>query len=226
MLLLFKPRESKYLGEGTLSNGSFDDTSKWLPVTRYLEVGAENYPDKTLFRVADAEGNLTESFTYKETNDWANKVANGLRGEFGIEKGDKVGMYMLNCSEYVASIVAIHKAGGVQVPINKDEKGERLEYVINYSDMQALVVDQGSVPFLEEISKNLKNLKTIFVTGNPDDVPKDINGIKTLPFNAFDGFSVENPALDVAVSDMERCMFTSGTTGMPKGVAKEVFLYH
>jgi len=220
MLLLFKPRESKYLGEGTLANGSFDDTSKWLPVTRYLEVGAENYPDKTMFRVADAEGNLTESYTYRETNDWANKVANGLRGEFGIEKGDKVGMYMLNCSEYVASIVAIHKAGGVQVPINKDEKGERLEYVINYSGLQALVVDQGSVPFLEEISKNLKNLKTIFVTGNPDDVPKDINGIKTLPFNAFDGFSVENPALDIAVSDMERCMFTSGTTGMPKGVAR------
>ncbi|MFQ5787755.1 MAG: AMP-binding protein, partial [Thermodesulfobacteriota bacterium] len=145
---------------------------------------------------------------------------NGLRDEFGIKKGDKVGMYMLNSAEYVTSIIAIHKAGGVQVPINKDEKGERLSYVINYSDMQALVVDRDSVPFIQEISKDLKNLKTIFVTGNPEDVPNDINGIKTLSFNAFDGFSAENPGLDVAVSDMERCMFTSGTTGMPKGVAR------
>ncbi|MGB7291369.1 MAG: AMP-binding protein [Thermodesulfobacteriota bacterium] len=220
MLLLFKPRDSKYTGEGTLPNGTFDDTSEWLPITRYLEKGAENYPDKTMFRVADKDGNLVESYSYGETNKWANRVANGLIQEFGVKKGDKVGMYMINCSQYVASIIAIHKAGGVQVPINKDEKGERLAYVINYSDMVALVVDPGSVPFIQEISKDLTNLKTIFVTGDPGAVPKDINGIKTLPFSAFDGYSDDNPGVDVAVSDMERCMFTSGTTGMPKGVAR------
>jgi crotonobetaine/carnitine-CoA ligase len=220
MLLLFKPRDSRYLGKGTLPNGTFDDTSEWLPITRYLEKGAENYPDKTMFRVADKDGKLVESYTYGETNKWANRVANGLIQEFGMRKGDKVGMYMLNCSEYVASIIAIHKAGGVQVPINKDEKGERLAYVINYSDMVSLVVDPGSVPFIQEISKDLTNLKTVFVTGDPGAVPKDINGIKTLPFSAFDGFSEDNPGVDVAVSDMERCMFTSGTTGMPKGVAR------
>ncbi len=220
MLLLFKPRDSKYTGEGTLPNGTFDDTSEWLPITRYLEKGAENYPDKTMFRVADKDGKLVESYSYGETNKWANRVANGLIQEFGVKKGDKVGMYMLNCSQYVASIIAIHKAGGVQVPINKDEKGERLAYVINYSDMVALVVDPDSVPFIQEISKDLTNLKTIFVTGDPGTVPKDINGIKTLSFSAFDGFSEDNPGVDVAVSDMERCMFTSGTTGMPKGVAR------
>ncbi len=220
MLLLFKPRDSKYMGKGTLPNGTFDDTSEWLPITRYLENGAENYPDKMMFRVADKDGNLVESFSYGETNKWANRVANGLIQEFGVKKGDKVGMYMLNCSEYVSSIIAIHKAGGVQVPINKDEKGERLAYVINYSDMVALVVDPDSVPFIQEISKDLTNLKTIFVTGDAGAVPKDINGIKTLSFSAFDGFSDDNPGVDVAVSDMERCMFTSGTTGMPKGVAR------
>lgn len=220
MLLLFKPRDSKYEGVGTLPNGTFDDTSEWLPITRYLEKGAESYPDKAMFSVADKDGKIVETYSYKETNQWANRVANGLIQEFGVKKGDKVGMYMLNCSEYVASIIAIHKAGGVQVPINKDEKGERLAYVINYSDMIVLVVDPDSVPFIQEISKDLANLKTIFVTGDPADVPKDINGIKTLPFNAFDSFSNDNPGVDVAVSDMERCMFTSGTTGMPKGVAR------
>jgi crotonobetaine/carnitine-CoA ligase len=220
MLLLFKPRDPKYTGEGTLPNGTFDDTSEWLPITRYLEKGAENYPDKTMFRVADKDGTLVEGYSYGETNKWANRVANGLIQEFGVKKGDKVGMYMLNCSEYVTSIIAIHKAGGVQVPINKDEKGERLAYVINYSEMVGLVVDPGSVPFIQEISKDLTKLKTIFVTGDPQAVPKEINGIKTLPFKAFDGFSDDNPGVDVAVSDMERCMFTSGTTGMPKGVVR------
>jgi len=222
MQLLFRPREARYQGEGILPFGTFDDTKKWLPVTRYLEMGAEKFPDKTMFRVADKDGNLTESYTYKQTNEWANRVANGLRDEFGVKKGDKFGMYMLNCSEYVVSIIAIHKAGGVQVPINKDEKGERLAYVINYSDMEVLIVDPGSVPFMEEIVKDLKNLKVIFVTGDAKSVPQSIGGIKTLSFSGtFEKFSPGNPGVDVTTTDMERCMFTSGTTGMPKGVARD-----
>ena len=221
MRLLFKPRDQKYLGEGTLPFGNFEDTTEWQPITKCLEMGAEQFPDKDMFRVADSNGVVQESYTYKETNDWANKVANGLKDEFGVNKGDKVGMYMLNCSEYVATIIAIHKIGGVQVPINKDEKGERLAYVINYSEMVALVVDPGSVPFLEEIADGLENLKLIFVTGDPGEVPEEIGGIKTLPFTTFDSFSDANTGVSVSVQDMERCMFTSGTTGMPKGVARD-----
>ncbi|NIT14211.1 MAG: AMP-binding protein [Candidatus Dadabacteria bacterium] len=220
MRLLFKPRGSKYVGEGTLPHGTFDDTTQWLPITRYLEMGAEQFPDKTLFRVADNDGNLTESFTYKEANDWANRVSNGLINKYGVKMGSKVGMYMINCSEYVTSIIAIHKAGAIQVPINKDEKGERLAYIINYSDMVSLIVDQGSIPFLEEIAKDLTSLQNIFVTGEGD-IPSDIGGIKTTPFSSFDGESDANPGVNVTTSDLERCMFTSGTTGMPKGVVRE-----
>jgi len=220
MLLLFKPRDQKYLGGGNLPFGSFDDTTEWEPITKCLEKGAEQFPDKTMFRVGNRDGEIVESYTYKETNDWANRVANGLMEEFGVKKGDKVGMYMINCSQYVASIIAIHKAGAVQVPINKDEKGERLAYVINYSEMVALVIDPGSVPFIEEIAKDLTDVKVIFVTGD-ESIPADIGGIKTLPFSSFDKFSADNPGVDVTTHDMERCMFTSGTTGMPKGVARD-----
>jgi len=220
MILFLKPRDSKYLGKGTLPHGSFDDTSSWLPITRYLEKGAEIFPEKTMFRVADKEGNLRESFSYQEANAWANRVANGLRQGFGVDNGDKVGIYMLNSSEYVISILAIHKTGAVQVPINKDEKGERLAYVINFSEMVVLITDPESVPLVEEIGGGLTDLKTIFITGDPDDVPDVIHGIKTLPFSAFNEYSDENLGLDVSIASMERCMFTSGTTGMPKGVVR------
>ncbi|HLE26135.1 MAG TPA: AMP-binding protein, partial [Thermodesulfobacteriota bacterium] len=122
MRLLFKPRDSKYLGQGTLPYGTFDDTSEWLPITKCLEKGAEMFPDKPMFKVADKDGNIVETYSYRETNEWANRISDGLRQRFGVKKGDKVGMYMINCSEYVVSIIAIHKAGAVQVPINKDEK--------------------------------------------------------------------------------------------------------
>ncbi|MBI4228420.1 MAG: AMP-binding protein [Deltaproteobacteria bacterium] len=221
MLLYFRPRDSKFIGEGTLPHGSFDDTSEWLPITRYLEKGAETFPDKVMFRVADRDGNLTESYSYRETNEWANRVANGLRKKFGIKTGDKVGIYMINCSEYIISIIGIHKSGAVQVPINKDEKGERLAYVINYSDMMALVIDPDSLPLFREIAKDLTKIKTIFMTGDVKNVPDEISGIKTLPFSIFNDFSSDNLGLDVTIADTERCMFTSGTTGMPKGVVRD-----
>ncbi|HEY7534931.1 MAG TPA: AMP-binding protein, partial [Thermodesulfobacteriota bacterium] len=220
MRLLFKPRDSKYIGEGTLPFGTFDDTKEWQPITKCLEKGAEVFPDKPMFKVADKDGKISETYSFKETNKWANKIANGLRQKFGVKKGDKVGMYMLNCAEYVVSIIAIHKVGGVQVPINKDEKGERLAYVINYSDMVVLIIDPDSLPFIQDIAKDLTNLKTIFITGDPKDVPDNIKGIKVLPFSVFNDFSLDNPAVDVTIADPERCMFTSGTTGMPKGVAR------
>ena len=221
MLFYFRPRNSRFVGRGRLPHGSFDDTSKWLPITRYLERGARKFPDKTMFRVSDRDGNLNESYSYQETNNWANRVANGLIEKFGVKQGDKVGIYMLNSSEYVISILAIHKAGAVQVPINKDEKGERLAYVINYSDMVALVIDPDSVPLIKEITKDLISLKIIFMTGDPKAVPYEIGSIRALPFSIFNDFSPDNTDVEVTVSDMERCMFTSGTTGMPKGVARD-----
>lgn len=220
MRLLFKPRDKKYVGEGTLPFGTFDETSEWLPLTRYLEEGAKMFPEKTMFRVADRDGNLNESYTYEETNTWSNRVANGLKDEFGIKKGDRIGIYMLNSSEYVISILAIHKTGAVQVPINKDEKGERLAYVINYSEMSALVVDPESLPIIEEIVDSLESLNVIFVTGDAANVPDTTGSIKTLPFSVFEDYSPQSPGVPVGTEDVERCMFTSGTTGMPKGVSR------
>jgi len=220
MRLLFKPRDKKYIGKGTLPFGTFDETSAWLPVTRYLEGGAKMFPEKTMFRVADRDGNLVESYTYEQTNAWSNRVANGLKDKYGIKKGDRVGIYMLNSSEYVISILAIHKTGAVQVPINKDEKGKRLAYVINYSEMSALVVDPESLIIIQEIVDSLENLNIIFVTGGSSDVASKTGGIKTLPFSVFDECRPESPGVDVGTEDVERCMFTSGTTGMPKGVSR------
>ena len=219
MQLLFKPREATYLGSGDLPFGKFEDTLLWEPITRNLEKGAESFPEKAMFKVGDRDGTVVESYTYAETNAWANRVANGLSKEFGINKGDKVGMYMLNCSEHVVSIIAIHKCGGVQVPINKDEKGERLAYVINYSDMRALVIDEGSISFIEEIGDSIDHLEVVFVT--VDNPPEKIGGIKALSFSEFDKYDDTNTGVEVTTADMERCMFTSGTTGMPKGVARD-----
>jgi len=220
MELLFRPRDAKYLGKGELPFGTFDRTGEWLPVTRYLEQGAERFPDKTLFRVAGNDGALAESYTYEQANSAANRIANGIISECSVKKGDLVGIYMLNRSEFINSIIAIHKAGAVQVPINKDEKGDRLAYIINYSEQKTIFTDTQSLELIVEISKELEQLEYIFVAGADDSVEKEIDGIKIKPFSYFEKFNDSNPGVDVDVSDTERCMFTSGTTGMPKGVSR------
>ncbi len=222
MELFFRPRDIKYIGKGTLPFGTFDKTEEWLPITRYLEKGAELFPSKTLFKIGDGEGSIIGDYSYGEANSWANRVANGLIEEYGVKKGDLVGIYMLNRAEFVISILAIHKTGGVQVPINKDEKGERLAYIINYSEQQVLFTDEESLRFIKEIAHQLGNLRYIFVTGDiaSETIPSSNGKIKVFPFSSFDRFSDKNPGVDVKVADVERCMFTSGTTGMPKGVSR------
>lgn len=221
MKLLFRPRYEQHLGKRELPFGTFDDPATWLPITRYLEQGAEKFPRKTLFKVADNDGVLVEQYSYEQANGWANRVANALSSKYKIQKGDRIGIYMLNCSEFIFSILGIHKVGGVQVPINKDEKGERLSYIINYSEMKALLVDKSSLPFLQEVSDQLTNLELIIITDDPQNIPSRIANIPCISFSSFSSFSKFNHNLLVKTSDVERCMFTSGTTGMPKGVLRE-----
>lgn len=224
MKLLFRPRDEKFVGDGDLPFGTFDDTENWLPVTRYLETGAEKFGDRALFSVADANGRVAERYTYSEANGRANRIANAMSGELGVKKGETVGIYMLNRSEFVLSILAIHKAGGVQVPVNKDEKGERLAYILNHSEQRVLMTDADSLPLLEDIAGDIETLEFVFVAAGSADgeksLPDGIGPAKVLPFSFFDKFPDSNPEVAVSVGDVERCMFTSGTTGMPKGVSR------
>ena len=209
------------MGTGGLPNGTFKDTSTWKPITKYLEDGAINYPDKAMFKIGNPEGEIVETYSYEETNEKANQIANGLIEKVGVNKGDKVGMYMINCAEFVLSIIAIHKTGGIQVPINKDEKGDRLAYVINYSEMVALVIDLSGLQLIEAIADKLEHVKTIFIAEKTQNIPEKIGSIPVESLDNLYEFSSENPNVEVSIRDQERCMFTSGTTGLPKGVVRE-----
>ena len=59
------------MGTGGLPNGTFKDTSTWKPITKYLEDGAINYPDKAMFKIGNPEGEIIETYSYKETNEKA-----------------------------------------------------------------------------------------------------------------------------------------------------------
>ena len=221
MQLFFRPTENKYEGEGILPHGTFNNTNDWNPLIKYLEKGAIEFPDKTMFKMGDGNGKIIEQFTYKETNQRANQIANYLIENCSIQSEDKIGIFMLNSSEFVFSILATHKTGAIQVPVNKDEKGERLLYVINYSEMKVLVIDKSAIDLIEPIASKFENLERIFISGSEGSIPSSLGNINCEKFESFNNGSIDNPDIELTIANKERCMFTSGTTGMPKGVVRE-----
>ena len=187
---------------------------------KYLETGAEEFPNKIMFKMGNGEGKSLSNL-HSETNQKSNQIANYLIEKCLIRSEDKIGIFMLNSSEFVFSILATHKSGAIQVPVNKDEKGDRLLYVINYSEMKVLIIDQSAISLIEPIANKFENLEKIFISGSEESIPETLGKIKCEKFESFNEGSTDNPNIELTIANKERCMFTSGTTGMPKGVVRE-----
>ncbi|MFB4165756.1 class I adenylate-forming enzyme family protein [Alteribacillus sp. JSM 102045] len=169
-----------------------------------LESSVERFPDK----VALVHGD--ERLTYRELKTQVNNMAYQLRNRYGIEKGDCIALLLMNGTPFVVSVYAAMQIGAVAVPLNTKLKTEELEFMLQDSGAKVLITNM-------EWWKNIKPIKDkilaeyIFITS--DQVP---NG--TIPYH----FLVEDRAIKVIresvdESDNAFIMYTSGTTGRPKG---------
>ena len=95
---------------------------------------ANRIPDKLAFKFGP------KTYTYKEMNEYVNRLANGLLAR-GIDKGDKIGIMMKNSDLFVMAFYAIMKAGAVAVPINFRLTEREVEYILKDSDSVALFFD-------------------------------------------------------------------------------------
>jgi long-chain acyl-CoA synthetase len=174
-----------------------------------LQESAKNHPDKT---VAVVEG---QPFTYGELDTVSSRLAVALV-ERGVERGDRVAIYMDNTRACIESIYAVSKAGGVFLVINPQTKHDKLSYILNDSDAKILLTDGHlSKVFLPILAKADK-LKGVICSG---ELPKEPAANK---IEAFDEVvaNTEDIDLDVKVisTDLSALIYTSGTTGNPKGV--------
>ena len=157
-----------------------------------------------------------ERITYDQLDERVNRVGNALEA-LGVGKGDKVCLMLPNIPEFLYTWWGNAKLGGVTVPLNTALKGEGLAYLINHSDAETLVLSQRYVSALEAVRDGLRNLRRLIVLADDGAESAD------LPADAIDFADLltapaTSPMKEVWSDDMDSIMYTSGTTGLPKGV--------
>ncbi len=174
-------------------------------IPQLLEARAEQNPAKPFLFFGDYE------ISYSRLNEFANSIANGLI-ELGIEKGDKVCIFMTNCAEYLYCFFGIAKAGAVATPINALLKREEVSYIINNSDAKAIITQTKFDEMIDGIRPHCPKLAHVIIA-DKDEVSDDKVGLTRL-LQA----SASKPPVDVNAEDVAGIIYTSGTTGRPKGV--------
>jgi crotonobetaine/carnitine-CoA ligase len=177
-----------------------------------LEERAAQVPNKTFLLYEN------EKYTYKEMDQNANKMANLLKS-LGGGKGKGLGIFMKNSPRYLDVFFGAQKIGMYLVPLNPELKGDGLQYVIDHSDTEFLVVDGELFEPLEAVRKDLPKIKHVFLNDIEPDAKniKIPSGIKRL--SAVKDQSGSNPGIGYNPEDICLLMYTSGTTGRAKGVA-------
>ena len=152
-------------------------------------------------------------FTYQEVNLRTNQLSHFLL-ELGIKKGDRVSVLLYNCHQYIETLFALSKIGAILVPLNWRLAGPELEFIIKDSGSRILIFDTEFVEVVASLrpNLNLSNGDYISVGSSCPDWAKDYEkGLLENP--------VHEPPLKVSIGDEDPhiLMYTSGTTGVPKG---------
>jgi acyl-CoA synthetase (AMP-forming)/AMP-acid ligase II len=165
---------------------------------------ATRQPDKA---ITVFEGETT---TYAEMAERAAALAAGLH-QRGIDRGQVVGLLSYNCPELLETIFAVNRLGAIAMPINWRLAAPEVRYILEHSDARALVCDDALVELANEATKGAEARLVRACVAHP--AP---DGWVSLAELRTDAPPV--PPVAVEADDVHRLMYTSGTTGRPKGV--------
>jgi long-chain acyl-CoA synthetase len=153
-------------------------------------------------------------FTFAEHDRAVRGCAAGLEA-IGVERGDRVAIVSANCPEWVIMFWACALVGAVAVPLNAWWKTDELEFGLSDSGARVLVVDQKRMELVKPVLGSLPALEHVFVIGDAPDPTTDAGA---RPFSELSGTSADPVNAAVEEDDIFAILYTSGTTGRPKGV--------
>ena len=174
-----------------------------------LRAHARIYPDRPGAR------DLSRSMTFREWNARSCRLANALLG-LGLQKGDRVAVLAYNCVEWMEIYAAAAKAGLVAVPINFRLVGREIRFIAENCEARAIIVQDDLIGPIDEIRAEIPVENGKFIHFGGAATPPGYAAYEDIIARARDS----EPETGVLAKDFWTLMYTSGTTGAPKGAIR------
>ncbi len=173
-----------------------------------LRRNARYYPDKPALIFE------SQRYTYRQFNQEVNRLANALQ-DLGIRKGDKIATLLPNCVELLEIYWAVAKIGAVVVPLSTLLLKTGLKTLLNDSDVVMVIADSAMVDTLDQIRNDLEAVAAgNFILTDSSDTP----GYRFYHELKAAAAPLDPPAVEIKDDDIYNIIYSSGTTGQPKGI--------
>lgn len=202
-----------------------------MPITELVEECSQKYGDEICLVEINPEVKEQRRVTWKEYelmepnpmshyrreiswhvfNEKANRFANLLLNR-GIEKGDKVGILLMNCLEWLPIYFGILKTGALAVPLNFRYASDEIKYCVELAEVDILVFGPEFIGRVEEIADEISKNRLLFYVG--DNCPTFAEDYVSMTANC----SSRSPKITLTDEDDAAIYFSSGTTGFPKAI--------
>ena len=202
-----------------------------MAITQYLENNARLYGDEVALVELNPEQEDTRKITWKEYSliqptekkgyrreiSWkvfdekANRMANMLLAR-GVRKGEKVGILMMNCLEWLPIYFGILKSGAIAVPLNFRYTADEILYCVKLADVEVLLFGPEFIGRIEDIEEKLNENRLLIYVG--EGCPTFAESYRELVAD----YSSEKPDVTLSDDDDAAIYFSSGTTGFPKAI--------
>jgi crotonobetaine/carnitine-CoA ligase len=191
-----------------VQSGKSQGRNSWeKSLGEFLLSAVERTPDKVFVEISG------QSVTYAQFHQHALQAAGMFRSK-GISHGDRVCLFLPNCTEFLFCWFGLSILGAISVPINTAYKRDETAYILNNAEAVALVAHDSLLPVAQEAATLAPSLLHRLAVGAEEPLPEGWNSFS----QGLNEAIPESLQTDVVPSDISMLVYTSGTTGNPKGV--------